>query len=118
MENTPKKDDWISPMQKFTKKKNIIDTWLEKNGDPEINKQLAEQLELEEAGIEHCNLIDNYPQLENPLFSFKTGAKWMAERMYSEEQVLKLLIKCSEWQLPQTEEDVYKIKQWFENNKK
>jgi hypothetical protein len=31
---------------------------------------------LEEAGLKHCNMIDQFPALNNPLFSFKEGAKW------------------------------------------
>ncbi|HSE99744.1 MAG TPA: hypothetical protein VLA48_02520 [Nitrososphaeraceae archaeon] len=103
-------------------KANIIDTWLEKNGDPAIEKQVAEQLELEEAGIEHCNLIDTYPQLENPLFSFKTGAKWMAEKMYSEEEMLGMLKDYDrEFKLDTfayTKSCTFTVSQWFENNKK
>lgn len=37
---------------------------------------------------------------------------------YTEEEVLNLLIECSKWQLPQTDEDLSKIKQWFEKFKK
>lgn len=40
------------------------------------------------------------------------------ERSYSKEEVLNLLIECSKWQLPQTNEDLVKIKQWFEQIKK
>jgi hypothetical protein len=40
-----------------------------------------------------------------------------AKRIYSEEEVLNILIECSKWQLPQTDEDLSKIKQWFEKFK-
>jgi len=107
--NIPKKDEWISPMQKF-KKKNIIDTWLEKNGNPEIEKQV----ELQAASL----LFTRLPKVSTVRDGFVEGATWMAERTYSEEEVVNLLVKCSEWQLPQAEEDIVKIKEWFENNKK
>ena len=49
----------------------------------------TQQETLEEAGLKHCELIDNFPALENSLFSFKEGAKWQAERMYSEEDMIE-----------------------------
>ena len=48
--------------------------------------------------------------------SFIKGAKWQAERMYSEEEVLHLLLN-----LPQYLNDIYKdqrINEWFEQFKK
>jgi len=53
--------------------------------------------------------------------SFKLGAKWQQtqdKNKYSDEEVLNLLIECSKWQLPQTDEDLAKIKQWFAEFKK
>lgn len=47
-------------------------------------------------------------------------AKWQQEqdkKLYSDEEVLNILIECSKWQLPQTDEDISKIKQWFEKFK-
>jgi len=47
-------------------------------------------------------------------------AKWQQEqdkKLYSDEEVLNILIECSKWQLPQTDEDISKIKQWFEKYK-
>ena len=46
---------------------------------------------LEKAGLKHCDLIDKFPVLQNPLFSFKQGAKWQEQRMYSEKEVETLL---------------------------
>jgi len=49
------------------------------------------------------------------------GAKWQQtqdKNKFSEEEVLNLLIECSKWQLPQTDEDLAKIKQWFAEFKK
>jgi hypothetical protein len=42
--------------------------------------------------------------------SFKRGAKWQSERMYSEEEVIKLLEKAHF-----VEENIY---EWFEKHKK
>ena len=46
--------------------------------------------------------------------SFIAGFKEAEKTLYSEEEVLNLLIECSKWQLPQTDGDLSKIKQWFE----
>ena len=46
---------------------------------------------LEEAGLNHCDMLDNFPALVNPLFSFKEGAKWQQEqdkKKYSEEDMI------------------------------
>jgi hypothetical protein len=45
---------------------------------------------LEEAGLKHSDILDKFPALINPLFSFKEGAKWQQERSYSEEEVLDI----------------------------
>ena len=53
--------------------------------------------------------------------AFKDGAKWQAERMYSEEEVTKLLISCKD---RFGGSDLYdythdnEVKEWFEQNKK
>lgn len=47
----------------------------------------------------------------------KAKQQSFAKRIYSEEEVINLLIECSNWQLPQTDEDISKIKQWFEKFK-
>lgn len=63
---------------------NIIDKWLEENGNPEI----ANQVELEAE-----NYVRNHPDFETEGFSeylngvfngFIEGAKWKAESSYSE----------------------------------
>ena len=135
---------------------NIIDQWLEKNGNPEIAKQveleaeelygktleeLAERLKgkelfkdsndraretlseikslpiqetLEEAAEKHfINSPDAYGINEECRNSFIEGAKWQQEqekKLYSEEEVYKLLYKL----LPDKEE----LDQWFEQFKK
>lgn len=47
---------------------------------------------LEEAGLRHCDMLDEFPALANPLFSFKQGAKWQQERMYTEEDLRQAMI--------------------------
>jgi hypothetical protein len=49
-------------------------------------------------------------QLGVPSEDFIAGAKWQAERMYSEEEVIKLLEKAHF-----VEENIY---EWFEKHKK
>jgi hypothetical protein len=45
------------------------------------------------------------------VLGFIEGAKWMKERMYSEEEVLDLLNNCRS-------ENPIDVEKWFENNKK
>jgi hypothetical protein len=47
--------------------------------------------------------------------SFKRGAKWQAERMYSEEEVLKIVTSCKEYL---SFGDEFDEKEWFEQHKK
>ena len=58
-------------------KNNIITDWLDEHGDPEIDKKVEKQLELEEA-------TDNWvrqPVIGTKRESFIAGAKWMQEQM-------------------------------------
>jgi len=66
----------------------MITDWLDKHGNPKIEKlvekQLMDKKTLEEASerfSDMCNgnLVSKY--------SFITGAKWQSERMYSEEDI-------------------------------
>jgi hypothetical protein len=45
----------------------------------------------------------------------RLGAQWQAERMYSEEEVLNLLIDMNSW--PTTFEGKEDITEWFEQSK-
>ena len=66
---------------------NVIDQWLEKNGNPEIMKQVereAEELELQHYAKKYYNNFDKRKEE----FAFLDGARWQAERMYSEEDML------------------------------
>jgi len=47
---------------------------------------------------------------------FINGAKWQAERMYSEEDVLELLVEMNGW--PTTFNGVEEVEEWFEDYKK
>jgi hypothetical protein len=75
-------------------KNNIIESWLEEHGDPEICKQVERKLEeitLEKAAENYDNQKGDIPttELEDAIFKqgFIDGAKWQTERMYSEEEV-------------------------------
>jgi hypothetical protein len=46
---------------------------------------------LEEAGLKHCDMLDEFPALVNPLFSFKKGVEWQQKRSYSEEEAGELV---------------------------
>jgi hypothetical protein len=82
----------------------MIDDWLAEHGDPEIYKNVKKQLELEEAAINFYREFPSNP-LDKPEWhynrdvdcfkkrkAFINGAKYMAERMYSEEEIRKSLL--------------------------
>jgi len=86
---------------KKSKKNNIISSWLEEHGDPEIYKQVERKLgeiTLEKAAENYANKKGDIPttELEDAIFKqgFIDGAKWQSERMYSEEE-LKYAIEVS-----------------------
>ena len=74
---------------------------------------------LEEAAKEFV-LSHDFSKLTNPNHlanrCFQLGAKHMAERMYSEEEVLELLNKFSN--RDRNHEDEQRTKKWFEQFKK
>ena len=87
---------------------------------------------LEEAAERYC-LINNIPidqmivktdrscEFKTPITMFIDGAKWQAEKMYSEEEVLELLITCkNKFGGSGLEDYTYddEVKEWFELNKK
>jgi len=106
------------PKQEFPKQ-NIIDNWLEKNGDPEIDKQveqeakdLCEQETLEEAAT-------NYTIDFATMSAFKLGAKWQQEqdkKRYSEEEVVKFGQYITEFDNLHNESE-YLIKELLEHFK-
>jgi hypothetical protein len=77
--------------------------------------QEHKQETLEEAKIKHGKFcIEN--NIENPIFSFDKGAKWQQEQMYSEEEVLTLLLKLNQWSISNTGQ--ISVVNWFEQFKK
>jgi hypothetical protein len=104
----------------------MITDWLDKHGNPEIEKQVEKQLmdimALEEAKQTAWML---YEHVEGNLYStsfkngFELGAKWKAERMYYEEEVVDLIAdwtkmaKGLNMNFPSD-----KFEEWFEQFKK
>jgi len=105
---------------------NIIDEWLDKNGSPEIAKQvdeeakeLCEQETLEEA-LERLSLTDT-----KKLSIFLDGMRYQQERSYSEEEV-KIMYRSlwtpkdfgfySSYEMESNFEDDFNL--WFEQFKK
>jgi hemerythrin len=72
---------------------NVIKDWLEKHGDPEIAKQVekeAKELHEKETLEEAAKRVqENFKTSEEKPYEliFTLGAKWQAERMYSEEEL-------------------------------
>ena len=78
---------------------NIIDTWLEKNGNPEIRKQVereAEELEIEEVAENYgwriktnsfSDKVKANELAESAKQDFIEGVRWQKSRMYSEEDM-------------------------------
>ena len=65
---------------------NMITEWLEKNGNPEILKQVekeAEELELQHYAKKYYNNFDKRKEE----FAFLDGARWQKSRMYTEEDM-------------------------------
>ena len=82
------------------------------------------QTELEKAAENHANLYYNKNseltsvitesiEWENRNHNFIKGAEWQAERMYSEGEIIQLLIKFN-----QEIQEVENVRDWFEENKK
>ena len=114
------------PKQEFPKQ-NIIDNWLEKNGDAEIDKQveqeskcLCEQETLEDAAIDYSKMY--FSENKKAELGFIAGAKWQQEQdknKYSEEEVLSLLNKREDY--INSEDNIFEyqsITQWFKQFKK
>jgi hypothetical protein len=75
-----------------------------------FNEANIERETLEEAAEKYSKQFD-YAEDSSPQIDFIEGAKYMAERMYSEEEVLELLLKMNEW--PTTFDGEEDIKEWF-----
>ena len=78
---------------------------------------------LEEAAENYSKITLNKQGLmsDNQVNGFIAGAKWQQERMYSEEEVIKLLIYCKD-RFADSELYHYshddEVKKWFEQVKK
>ena len=97
----------------------MITDWLDQHGNPEIEKQVEKQLMdkivLEEAAERHY--INCIPSDRH---SFIAGAKWQAERMYSEEEVKEILEKRDKHNLGNLTlgSRWLTVEDWFEQLKK
>jgi hypothetical protein len=98
------------------KKNNIIEQWLEEHGDPKIDKKVEKQLELEET-LEEVAKEYYMNNIESGQGYFIAGAKWQAERMYTEEEVLELLHSRMVYTLGEEYKEKTTL-EWFEQFKK
>ena len=100
--------------QEEPKQETLTYTEVAKKEERIFNSTITKQETLEEAfskelkskGLEFSSNL-------NPLDMFNLGAKWQAERMYSEEEVLDLLLT---WRY--TNHDLLSTKEWLEQFKK
>ena len=84
----------------------------------------SEEEALEKAATNYSHDWENITGLDSndvspfgaSIVDFKSGAKWQAERMYSEEEVLKIINKFNEIHYHPSEE--WEITDWFEQHKK
>ena len=70
---------------------------------------------LEETAEKYAKQFD-YAEDSSPQLDFIEGAKWQAERMYSEEEVLELIWKYETRKTSMVGYD--NVKKWFEQFKK
>jgi len=101
-------------------KNKIVEDWLEEHGDPEIDKKVEKQLELEEAAekyaTNHGMMLYVFPEKRD---SFIAGANWQAERMYSEEDMNRYAEYCTGHVLKSKIGHPYlSVTEWFEQFKK
>ena len=71
---------------------------------------------LEEAVNKYWKVLPNLPYELAVKEAMKKGAKWQAERMYSEEEVLELIWKYETRKTSMVGYD--NVKKWFEQHKK
>jgi hypothetical protein len=95
------------------KEPTMITDWLDKHGDPEITKKVEKEAELREAAENYGNSIGN--KNGTAQFDFIRGAKWQADKMYSEEEVLSIL---KQTEVSKTSILQLGITKWFEQFKK
>lgn len=111
-------------------KPNIIDNWLENNGDPEIAKQveqeakdLCEQETLEEAIKQELenHFFSNVSEIKQAEYFISFGAKWQQDQdnnKFSDEDIIKILIEYDYSSINECKlNSVGTIKKWFEKYK-
>ena len=101
------------PKQETLEEPTMIDDWLNEYGDPEIYKKVEKQLELEEAAEKvypNEGFKDEIWADLGEVFreKFIEGAKWQAERSYSEEEVKHIVSEALQSALVG-----YDLEQWF-----
>ena len=86
-----------------------------------FNEANIERETLEEAAEKYSKQFD-YAEDSSPQIDFIEGAKYMAERMYSEEEVLnitqQLRIKLKSGVLKWQDDFEFDLEEWFEQFKK
>jgi len=92
--------------------KNIINKWQFKYGVNIIMDKKQETIE--EAGVAYAKTVNQ--NHTSHMLGFYNGAKWQAERMYSEEEVISILYE----QLDALDfyGSDFKFSEWFEEFKK
>jgi len=117
------------------KSNNMISDWLDKYGDPEIDKKVEEELERmtnkEEPNLENISSTDLSPefqQLINDNWDYLIGDDEVKNEIkYTEDEVRELLIKglthnddklCGSLVTVQKEIRTANFNVWFEENKK
>ncbi len=77
----------------------------------ELQEQFKQET-LEEAGLNHCDMLDKFPALVNPLFSFKEGAKWQQEQDKNKyNEVIEML--WLKYRAYTNNEDAWSFKEWL-----
>ncbi len=99
------KSTWIEDLEHYNKNKEELDA----NFEAELNDLITAQEALEEAAARYtCGWGEDDDEK-----AFIAGAKWQQERMYSEEEVLTLILQFND-----DKPGSFDASQWFEQNKK
>ena len=105
---------------------NMITNWLDQHGNPEIEKLVEQKLmdKMDKIALEEAKQVAwmEYEHVEGNLYStsfkngFELGAKWQAERMYSEEDMQEYAEFCVE--CDRSDLKLIVAKDWFKQFKK
>ena len=99
----------------------MITDWLNEYGDPEIYKKVERELELREAAQRLYPIEledDEWDKNKQYRDEWIEGAKWQQERMYSEEEVFKIIASLLHTPKLVEESSWEDIAKWFEQFKK